>query len=182
MKIVIENTTLSGVTLIKPPIFPDSRGYFKELYKQSNCTAAGIDFQFVQDNFSRSTRGVLRGLHFQAKRPQGKLVCCLSGSVFDVAVDINPASQTYKEWIGVELSDKNHHQLWIPPGYAHGFLVLSESADLYYKCTELYDPLDDVGVHWADESIGIDWPTESPELSSKDSQLPTLQDYWNGQQ
>ena len=182
MKIVLENTTLPGVTLITPPIFADSRGYFKELYKQPNYAAAGIDFQFVQDNFSRSTRGVLRGLHFQATRPQGKLVCCLNGSVFDVAVDINPASQTYKEWIGVELSDKNQYQLWIPPGYAHGFLVLSESADLYYKCTELYDPSDDAGVYWADESIGIDWPTKSPELSSKDAHLPTLRDYWNSQQ
>lgn len=182
MTITIEKTTLPGVAIIKPAMFADDRGHFKELYKKSDFLLAGIDARFVQDNFSRSRRGVLRGLHFQVTKPQGKLVTCLQGTVLDVAVDINPSSPTYREWISVELSDQNHYQLWIPPGYAHGFLVLSESADFYYKCTELYDPTDEAGVHWADNSIGIDWPTKSPEVSLKDSQLPNLSDYWISRQ
>lgn len=182
MSIIIESTKLPGVSIIKPAVFTDERGYFTELYRQSHFAEVGIRAQFVQDNFSCSRRGVLRGLHFQIIKPQGKLVTCLRGAVLDVAVDINPASLTYREWIGVELSDYNHHQIWIPPGYAHGFLVLSESADLYYKCTELYDPSDEAGVHWADDSIGIDWPNKSPELSLKDAQLPWLSDYWSSEQ
>lgn len=178
---IVQNTKLPGVNIIKPKVFTDGRGHFKELFKEPDYVDAGINLQFVQDNFSRSVRGVLRGLHFQITKPQGKLVSCLRGSVFDVAVDFNPASSTYREWIGVELSDQNHHQLWIPPGYAHGFLVLSETADFYYKCTELYDPLDEAGLHWADDAIGIDWPNKSPDLSPKDSQLPTLNDYWISQ-
>ena len=174
----VEPTKLPGVAIIKPTSFADDRGHFKELYNRSHLALAGIDVQFVQVNFSHSRRGVLRGLHFQVMKPQGKLVTCVQGTVLDVAVDINPTSSTYREWIGVELSDQNHHQLWIPPGYAHGFLVLSESADFHYKCTEFYDPSDEAGVHWADDSIGIDWPNKSPTLSSKDAQLPSLTDYW----
>lgn len=181
MTIVFENTSLPGVTIIKPAMFTDDRGRFIELYRKPHFVTAGITAQFVQDNFSSSHRGVLRGLHFQITKPQGKLVTCLRGSVFDVAVDINPRSPTYQQWVGIELSDQNQHQLWIPPGYAHGFLVLSESADFYYKCTELYDPLDEAGVLWADDSIGIDWPNKAPKLSSKDAQLPTLSDYWSSQ-
>lgn len=181
MNIIVENTKLPGVAIIKPAVFSDDRGHFKELYNKSQFEHAGISAQFVQANFSRSHHSVLRGLHFQVMKPQGKLVGCLRGTVFDVAVDLNPKSPTYREWIGVELSDRNHHQLWIPPGYAHGFLTLSESADFYYKCTELYDPSDEAGVHWADESIGIDWPTKRPNLSLKDSKLPTLQDYWDSE-
>lgn len=175
---IVESTRLPGLYVIKPDVFKDERGYFKEMYSLSKYTKAGINLQFVQDNFSSSIRGVLRGLHFQIKKPQGKLVSCLKGSVFDVAVDIDPTSSTYREWIGVELSDQNHHQLWIPPGYAHGFLVLSETAYLNYKCTEFYDPQDEAGLHWADDSIGIDWPNKSPVLSPKDSKLPFLTDYW----
>lgn len=175
-------TKLSGVNIIKPQVFSDGRGVFKELYKQSDFINTAIGVQFVQDNFSHSHRGVLRGLHFQILKPQGKLVTCLRGSVLDVAVDINPSSPTYREWIGVELSDQNHHQLWIPPGYAHGFLVLSESADVYYKCTEVYDPSDEAGVNWADDAIGIDWPNKAPKLSLKDAQLPSLSDYWKSRE
>lgn len=182
MSIRIEKTQLPGVVIIKPAVFTDDRGHFTELYNKSQFVNAGISAQFVQDNFSRSRRGVLRGLHFQVKKPQGKLVACLQGAVLDVAVDVNPASSTYRQWIGVELSDQNNHQLWIPPGYAHGFLVLSESADFFYKCTERYDPFDEAGVHWADNSIGIDWPNKSPELSLKDAQLPSLSDYWISRQ
>ncbi len=177
----VEPTKLPGVAIIKPTTFADERGHFKELYNKSQFALAGIDVHFVQDNFSHSHRGVLRGLHFQVLKPQGKLVTCLQGTVLDVALDINPASSTYREWIGVELSDQNHHQLWIPPGYAHGFLVLSEFAAFHYKCTEFYDPSDEAGVHWADDSIGIDWPNKSPKLSSKDAQLPSLSDYWISQ-
>ena len=179
MNIIVENTKLPGVAIIKPAVFSDDRGHFKELYNKYQFDNAGISAQFVQANFSHSHHSVLRGLHFQVMKPQGKLVSCLRGTVFDVAVDLNPESPTYREWIGVELSDRNHHQLWIPPGYAHGFLTLSESADFFYKCTELYDPSDEAGVYWADESIAIDWPIKNPKVSSKDAKLPTLQDYWN---
>ena len=182
MSIRVEATSLPGVVIIEPPVFGDSRGHFKELFKEASYAEIGVDSQFVQDNFSRSIRGVLRGLHFQVNTPQGKLVSCLRGSVFDVAVDIDPSSPTYREWVGVELSDENHRQLWIPPGYAHGFCVLSESADFFYKCTAPYDPTDEAGIFWADESIGVEWPVRSPSLSDKDVALPTLADFWASRQ
>lgn len=182
MSIRVEATSLPGVVIIEPSVFGDSRGHFKELFKESSYAEIGVDSQFVQDNFSRSIRGVLRGLHFQVNAPQGKLVSCLRGSVFDVAVDIDPSSPTYREWVGVELSDENHRQLWIPPGYAHGFCVLSESADFFYKCTASYDPTDEAGIFWADESIGVEWPVRSPSLSDKDVALPTLADFWASRQ
>lgn len=182
MSIRVEATSLPGVVIIEPPVFGDSRGHFKELFKESFYAEIGVDSQFVQDNFSRSIRGVLRGLHFQVNAPQGRLVSCLRGSVFDVAVDIDPSSPTYREWVGVELSDENHRQLWLPPGYAHGFCVLSESADFFYKCTAPYDPTDEAGILWADESIGVEWPVRSPSLSDKDLALPTLADFWASRQ
>lgn len=178
MNMITSTTKLPGVIVIEPVVFGDSRGLFKELFKEPAYIRNGVDISFVQDNFSRSSKDVLRGLHFQIKKPQGKLISVLSGCIFDVAVDIDPCSPSYCQWVGVELSDQNHKQLWVPPGYAHGFCVLSESADVHYKCTALYDPADEGGVYWADKSIGVDWPTQSPVISEKDTQLPTLADYW----
>lgn len=135
---------------------------------------AGIDLEFVQDNHSRSRRGVLRGLHFQKTKPQGKLVSVLSGAVFDVAADINPESPTYGQYVGVELSGENHRQLWVPPGYAHGFCVLSDEVDFIYKCTDYYDPSDEGGVAWDCSLLAIDWPVTEPQLSEKDRLYPGL--------
>jgi dTDP-4-dehydrorhamnose 3,5-epimerase len=168
-------TALSGVLLIKPRVFGDARGFFLETFSAERYRAlAGIALPFVQDNHSRSQRGVLRGLHFQRTRPQGKLVSVTRGAVFDVAVDINPASPTCGQHVGVELSDANHHQLWIPPGYAHGFCVLSAEADFFYKCTDYYDPADEGGLAWNCPRVGIDWPVRDPALSAKDRGYPTL--------
>jgi dTDP-4-dehydrorhamnose 3,5-epimerase len=171
---VIE-TKLKGVVIIEPAVFGDHRGFFLESYNQQRYEEAGILESFVQDNHSRSARGVLRGLHFQRTKPQGKLVRVTHGEVFDVVVDINPDSATYAQWVGVNLSSENHTQLYVPPGYAHGFVVLSESADFQYKCTEFYDPTDEAGVLWSDNQLSINWPIASPRLSDKDSRLPTLE-------
>ena len=171
-------TSLPGVLIIEPAVFEDPRGFFKETFNLERYSRHGIPgngLSFVQDNHSRSKHGVLRGLHFQIKHPQGKLVSVAQGKVFDVAVDICPSSPTFKKWVGVELSDENHRQLYIPPGYAHGFCVLSESVDFQYKCTDYYYPDDEGGVLWNDESLNIDWPIKKPLISEKDSQLPTLQ-------
>ena len=170
---VIE-TPLPGVLVLEPQVFGDERGFFLETFQQDNYVNAGIHHPFVQDNHSRSSRGVLRGLHGQAKRPQGKLVRAARGVVFDVVVDANPQSATYAEWFGVELSDANFRQLWIPPGYLHGFLVLSEVADFEYKCTDYYQPNDEIGVIWDDPLIGIEWPISQPQLSEKDQNWPRL--------
>lgn len=175
--ISIAETRLPGVVMITPRVFGDSRGHFKETYQARDYSEFGIDATFVQDNFSRSSCGVLRGLHFQVTQPQGKLVSCLSGRVFDVAVDINPESSTFRQWVGVELSDENHQQLYIPPGYAHGFCVISDTADFHYKCTAYYDPSDEAGIRWDDPAIDIDWPLASPMLSEKDGNLPNLDVY-----
>ena len=174
MKVI--NTCLSGVLILEPEVFGDRRGFFKESFNAKRYREVGIDLLFVQDNCSRSQRGVLRGLHFQKSRPQGKLVSCTAGCVYDVAVDIDPSSSTFGQYVGVELSDENHRQLWIPPGYAHGFCVLSASADFHYKCTDFYDPNDEGGLLWSDSSVAIDWPITNPSLSSKDRNLPTLTD------
>lgn len=168
-------THLDGVVIIEPEVFGDERGFFLETFQQQRYVDAGIEHPFVQDNHSRSGRGVLRGLHAQRDKPQGKLVRVARGAVFDVAVDINPHSTTFAQWVGVELSDSNHRQLWVPPGYAHGFVVLSEVADFEYKCTDFYDASDEIGVRWDDPDIGIDWPIKTPRLSEKDSQLPLLE-------
>ena len=175
----VTETDLQGAVIIEPDVFGDKRGFFKETYHQDRYRIeAGIEESFVQDNYSRSTAGVLRGLHFQKTKPQGKLVSVSQGAVFDVAVDIDPDSATFKQWVGVHLSGENHIQFYVPPGYAHGFLVLSEIADFQYKCTELYNPDDEGGIHWDDKEIAIQWPTSEQLLvSQKDAALPTLSDY-----
>jgi|TARA_B110000238_G_C16091481_1_gene424025 dTDP-4-dehydrorhamnose 3,5-epimerase len=175
-------TKLAGVVIIEPDVFGDERGFFLESYHEEKYqTEVGIEDRFVQDNHSRSSKGVLRGLHFQKTKPQGKLVRVTDGEVFDVAVDINPTSQTFKQWVGVTLSGTNHTQFYVPPGYAHGFLVLSDSADFQYKCTEFYYPEDDAGVIWNDSEIGIEWPMDiEPLVSAKDAKLPTVAEYTKG--
>jgi len=175
----VTETKLAGVLIIEPKVFGDSRGFFKETFQAERYREAGIEYTFVQDNYSRSQKGVLRGLHFQITKPQGKLVSCPKGAVFDVAVDIDPESTTYGQYVGVELTEENHKQLWVPPGYAHGFCVLSETADFEYKCTDYYDPSDEGGVIWNDPDVAIDWPIDQPLLSDKDSKLPTLKELAN---
>lgn len=170
---VIE-TKLPGVLIIEPKVFGDHRGFFIETFQVERYCKVGISLPFVQDNHSRSPRGVLRGLHFQRTRPQGKLVSVSRGSVYDVAVDIDPDSPTCGQFVGVELNDENHRQLWIPPGYAHGFCVLSEVADFQYKCTDLYFPADEGGLLWNDPELNISWPVQEPQLSARDRQNPTL--------
>ena len=172
---VIE-TALPGVLIIEPKAFGDHRGFFLETFQVERYREAGITLPFVQDNHSRSQRGVLRGLHFQRTRPQGKLVSVSRGAVYDVAVDIDPASATYGQFVGVELNDDNHRQLWIPPGYAHGFCVLSEVADFQYKCTDFYFPADEGGLLWNDPDVGIPWPITEPQRSAKDANNPRLRD------
>ena len=168
-------TALPGVLIIEPQVFGDHRGFFKETFSaQRYQEQAGITLPFVQDNHSRSTKGVLRGLHFQKTRPQGKLVSVGTGVVFDVAVDINPQSATFGQYVGVELSDTNHRQLWIPPGYAHGFCVLSDTADFLYKCTDYYFAQDEGGLAWNCPEVDIAWPISQPQLSPKDQNYPQL--------
>jgi len=173
----IIETDLPGVLIVEPRVFGDARGFFLETFHKQRYEAAGIPgegLDFVQDNHSRSGKGVLRGLHFQLQHPQGKLVFAGTGAVFDVAADVNPDSSTYGRWVGVELTEDNHRQLWIPPGYAHGFCVLSDIADFQYKCTALYHPQLESGVVWNDPDLNITWPTDHPLLSEKDMALPSL--------
>jgi len=172
----ITETKLAGVLIIEPLVFGDSRGFVKETFQAERYREAGIEYTFVQDNYSRSQKGVLRGLHCQITKPQGKLVSCPKGAVFDVAVDIDPESTTYGQYVGVELTEDNHKQLWVPPGYAHGFCVLSETADFQYKCTDYYDPSDEGGVIWNDPDVAIEWPITHPSLSNKDMLLPSLKE------
>lgn len=165
----INKTNLPGVLHIEPKVFGDARGFFLETYNKERYMAAGFpDVDFIQDNHSRSSKGVLRGLHFQLNNPQGKLVQVATGSVFDVAVDIRAGSPTFGQWYGAILSEDNHHQMWIPPKFAHGFCVLSETADFCYKCTDYYHPEDEGGLLWNDSEVGIDWPLKEPLLSDKD--------------
>ena len=171
---IVTETKLPGVLIIEPKVFGDHRGFFKETFQAERYKKAGLTLSFVQDNHSRSQKGVLRGLHLQKTRPQGKLVSCSAGAVYDVAVDVDPNSDTFGEYVGVELSAENHLQLWIPPGYAHGFCVLTDTADFQYKCTDLYFPEDEGGLIWNDPEVGIPWPIESPQLSEKDLNLSTL--------
>lgn len=171
----ITETRLPGVIVIEPVVHGDARGFFVETFHvQRYLELVGIAAQFVQDNHSRSQRGVLRGLHLQVARPQGKLVRVSRGEVFDVAADVDPRSPTFGKWVGETLSDTNQRQLWIPPGYAHGYLVLSETADFQYKCTDYYDPQSESGVVWNDPDLNIEWPVGNPVLSAKDRALPTL--------
>ena len=172
----VTETALPGVMLIEPKVFGDERGFFLESWNARSFAATGLDFSFVQDNHSRSAKGVLRGLHYQVEDPQGKLVRTTSGRVYDVAVDIRRSSPHFGRWVGYELSDTNHRMLYIPPGFAHGFLVLSETADFVYKCTSFYAPAHDRGIRWSDPAIGIDWPLtgKPPLLSHKDAAAPLL--------
>ena len=169
-------TALPEVLIIEPKVFGDSRGFFFESYQAARYAAAGINGPFVQDNLSRSVRGTLRGLHFQEPRAQGKLVQVLRGAVWDVAVDVRRGSPRFGRWVAVELSEAAPRQLWIPPGFAHGFCVLSDSADFFYKCTELYAPECERSIAWNDPAIGITWPIGSPILSPKDAAAPRLAD------
>ena len=169
-------TQLPGVAVFVPKVFGDARGFFMETYNRQRYAEFGLDMGFVQDNFSRSQRGVVRGLHYQYPRAQGKFVYVLSGAVLDVAVDIRRGSPTFGRWVTRELSAANHHQLWIPPGFAHGFCVLSETADFCYKCTDLYIPEDDRGITWNDPTVGVEWPLSDPLVSAKDRALPCLAD------
>ena len=172
----VHDTHLKGVRLIIPRVFEDDRGFFLETFNAAVFEECGLPVNFVQDNHSRSTRGVLRGLHFQYPSWQGKLVRAVAGEIFDVAVDIRPESPTFGQWYGVTLSGENKHQLYIPPGYAHGFCVLSETVDVTYKCTALYNPSEDAGIRWNDPDIGIDWPIGTPIVSDKDRNAPLLKD------
>ena len=172
----VAQTSLPGVLLIEPTVFGDSRGFFIETWHAERFREAGLDVVFVQDNQSRSSRGVLRGLHYQEPNPQGKLVRCACGTLFDVAVDIRRGSPNFGRWYGAELSEENHRMLWIPPGFAHGFCALSEVADLAYKCTAFYDAASDRAIAWNDPDIGITWPITTPTLSPKDAAAPRLKD------
>jgi dTDP-4-dehydrorhamnose 3,5-epimerase len=167
-------TPLPGVLIVEPAVFRDDRGFFLEVFHAGKFAAQGLDVGFVQDNHSRSRRGTLRGLHVQLPRSQGKLVRCVEGTIFDVAVDIRRGSPTFGRWFGVELTDDNFRQLWVPPDFAHGFCVTSERAQVEYKCTELYDPAGDLAIAWNDPAIGIDWPVVAPVLSNKDRDAKRL--------
>lgn len=171
-------TTLPEVLVIEPKVFGDARGFFFESFNQRAFQeATGVTLPFVQDNHSRSAQGVLRGLHYQIQQPQGKLVRVTNGAVFDVAVDLRRSSPRFGQWVGAELSESNHKQLWVPPGFAHGFIVLSQSADFLYKTTDYYAPLHERCVRWDDPRIGIAWPEEiQPMLSPKDQSGKTLED------
>lgn len=173
----VVKTPIEGVLLIKPQVFGDERGYFVETWQKERYEAAGINLPFVQDNHSKSTKGILRGLHFQKQHPQCKLVMVSLGEVFDVAVDIRKGSPTFGKWFGAILNQENQNQLWIPPGMAHGFVVLSDVAHFHYKCTDFYHPGDEGSIRWNDPTIGIDWPyKEEPVLSAKDQIAPFFKD------
>ena len=163
-------TDIPEVVLIRPKVFGDARGYFMESWEERKFAAAGLDLKFVQDNHSHSARHILRGLHYQIQQPQGKLVRCVRGAVFDVAVDIRRSSPTFGKWVGVELSEDNHRQLWVPVGFAHAFLVLSETAEFLYKTTDYYAPAYERCIRWNDPTLGIVWPDPgtSVNLSAKD--------------
>ncbi len=173
-------TPLAGVMLIKPRVWGDRRGYFVETWQHERYAAAGIDAAFVQDNHSMSTYGILRGLHFQKTRPQGKLVSVSLGRVFDVAVDIRPGSPTFGQWYGVELTQDNQWQLWVPPGMAHGFAVTSQVAHFHYKCTDYYCPEDEGGIRWNDPDLAVAWPVAQPLLSDKDRHTPLWREFLAG--
>ena len=178
-KITVTPCDIEGLYVIEPTVFKDERGYFVETYNQNDMKEAGLDMVFVQDNQSMSTRGVLRGLHFQKQFPQGKLVRVVRGKVFDVAVDLRSDSKTYGKWYGVVLSAENKKQFFIPKGFAHGFLVLSDEAEFCYKCTDFYHPGDEGGLAWNDPEIGVEWPLEEGVdliISEKDQKWKGLKD------
>ncbi len=172
--VTFAETGLEGVLLLTFRAFSDPRGFVVETFNASTFAGAGLPAEFVQDNHSRSTGGVLRGLHFQSKTPQGKLVRPIRGRIFDVAADVRVGSPTFGRWVGVTLADTDMQALWVPPGFAHGFCTLSDEADVLYKCTSLYDPNDESGVRWDDARLRIKWPIEEPLLSERDRALPGL--------
>ena len=172
----VEETKLDGVLVLKPETFADNRGFFLESFNKEKYAKVGINFDFVQDNHSRSSKSVLRGLHFQKNQPQGKLVRVVRGEVYDVAVDIRSGSPTYGQWEAVILSEENKTQFWVPPGFAHGFVVLSEIADFEYKCTDYYDSSDEGSLLWNDPDLNIPWPIDNPKLSEKDASARLLTD------
>jgi dTDP-4-dehydrorhamnose 3,5-epimerase len=167
---------LPDVIVVEPRVFRDARGFFLEIYHAKKFAEAGIAARFVQDNHSLSAHGTLRGLHMQREFTQGKLVRCIAGEIFDVAVDARRGSNTFGRWVGETLSAENFLQLWVPPGFLHGYCVVSETAQIEYKCTELYHPEDELGVIWNDPEIGISWPISAPLLSEKDAVLPRLRE------
>ncbi len=172
---VIE-TKLPGVLILEPEVFGDQRGYFLETWRSTRYQEAGIRGPFVQDNIAFSGKGILRGLHFQYPQPQGKLVQVLSGEVVDVAVDVRVGSPTFGQWVSEVLSEANHRQMYIPPGFAHGYCVISEAALFSYKCTDFYSPETEIGIIWNDPELNIEWPITEPGLSSKDASYPRLKD------
>ncbi len=174
MTLTVKKTTLPGVLLINPVVFKDSRGFFMETFHKGKYGEAGIEKEFVQDNYSYSSSGTLRGLHYQLKHPQAKLIYVITGEIFDVAVDIRYGSPTFGQWEGFILSSENRRQIFIPEGFAHGFCVLSETADVLYKCTDVYKPDDEYGILWSDQTVGIDWPVTKPTVSDKDCESPGL--------
>lgn len=167
-------TKLDGVVLLEPEVHGDSRGFMVETYRKDGWADLGIEVEFVQHNHSRSSKGTLRGLHFQTEPGQAKLVRCARGKIFDVAVDLRRASPTFGEWEGYELDDESHRQLFIPVGFGHGFAVLSEEADVAYLCSSTYDPATESGIAWDDTEVGVEWPVKDPLLSERDKQAPTL--------
>jgi len=169
-------TSLEGVLLVEPDVFHDNRGYFTEIYKKSGDDKLGIERDFVQDNLSYSVKGVLRGLHYQVKHKQAKLIKVIRGEIFDVAVDLRPDSANFGKWESFILSDKNNRQIFIPEDFAHGFCVLSETAHLLYKCTDYYYPDDEGGIIWSDPILNINWPVQDPIISEKDKKLPAFSD------
>jgi len=169
-----QKTDLEGVYIIEQEVFGDERGFFMEIYNKEEFKKHGINIDFVQDNHSKSKKGVLRGLHFQKKYPQGKLVRVIKGKVFDVAVDLRKNSKTFGKWTGVELTAENKKIFWVPKGFAHGFVTLEDDTEFVYKCDEFYHPEDEGGLIWNDSGIGIKWPINNPTLSERDQEFPTL--------
>jgi dTDP-4-dehydrorhamnose 3,5-epimerase len=171
----IETTPLKGLLIIEPVVYTDSRGHFVETYQDLRYREMGVADNFVQDNLAFSHKDVLRGLHFQIKSPQAKLIQAISGEIYDVAVDVRPGSATFGQWFSVQLSAQNRRQLLVPAGFAHGYCVLTETATVIYKCSDYYHPEDEGGVLWSDPAIGIDWPVRRPVVSDKDEGLPLLE-------
>lgn len=172
MPVTVTPLDIDGLLVVQPKVFGDERGYFCESYNERDLAHAGLDARFVQDNQSFSRRGILRGLHFQKTQPQGKLVRVITGQVYDVAVDLRPHSPTRGQWYGLMLSGDLHNQFYIPPGFAHGFVVVSETALFAYKCTDYYNPQDEGGIRWDDPTLSIDWPIKDVQVSPKDAVLP----------
>lgn len=170
------STSLSDVLILEPKVFKDHRGFFMETYHHERYEKSGIERKFVQDNISYSVKNTLRGLHYQLHHPQAKLVQAVTGKIYDVAIDIRPGSPSFGKWTGAELSDQNHRQIFIPVGFAHGFCVLSETAHVLYKCSDVYHPEDERGILWSDPDIGIDWPLSDPILSERDQKYLALKD------